>query len=69
MFGATLTLPQSQGSLLIAFVAFFVSLVGARFWRIACLLLHVFAYSSRTKRDALHQQHQAVLPNAANAGA
>lgn len=66
VFGATLTLTQSNANLLIAFVAFFVTYVGTRFWRVACLVLH-FVYSSRAPRDALYHQRQAILRNASSA--
>ncbi|OIW32348.1 hypothetical protein CONLIGDRAFT_699027 [Coniochaeta ligniaria NRRL 30616] len=66
IFGATLTLTQSNANLLIAFVSFFVTYVGTRFWRIACLVLH-FIYSSRAPRDGLYHQRQAILRNASSA--
>lgn len=62
VFGATLTLSRSDGSLLIAFLAFFVALVGTRLWRLLCLALHS-AYSTHLPRDALHHQRQAFLRN------
>lgn len=65
VFGPTLTITRENGNLLIAFVAFFVSLVGTRFWRIVCLLCH-YAYSSKAPRDGLHHQRQAFLRNALN---
>ena len=69
VFGRMLTVAQSDANLLIAFVAFFVALVGTRFWRLACFVLHVFVYSSKTQRDALHHQRQALLRNVSNAEA
>jgi len=66
VFGATLTLTQSNSNLLIAFVSFFVTYVGTRFWRVGCLVLH-FAYSSRAPRDGLYHQRQAILRNSSNA--
>ncbi|KAH8879807.1 hypothetical protein GQ53DRAFT_833851 [Thozetella sp. PMI_491] len=66
VFGATLTLTRRDGNLLIAFMAFFVSVVGARLWRILCLGLHR-AFSTPNRRDALHHQRQAILRNSANA--
>ncbi|KAF2138136.1 uncharacterized protein K452DRAFT_361593 [Aplosporella prunicola CBS 121167] len=66
VFGATLTLNQQQGSLLIAFVAFFITMVGASFWRISCFVFHRI-YSTRAARDGLHHQRQAILRNSANA--
>ena len=66
VFGSTLTLTQSNSNLLIAFVAFFVTYVGTRFWRVACLVLH-FIYSSPAPRDGLYHQRQAILRNTSNA--
>lgn len=66
IFGATLTLTQSNANLLIAFVSFFVTYVGTRFWRVACLVLH-FVYSSRAPGDGLYHQRQAILRNASTA--
>jgi hypothetical protein len=66
VFGSTLTLTQNNANLLIAFVSFFVTYVGTRFWRIGCLVLH-FAYSSRAARDGLHHQRQVILRNTSNA--
>lgn len=65
VFGATLTLSREDANLLIAFVAFFVAVVGTRFWRIACLALH-FIYSTQDPRDGLHHQRQAILRNTPN---
>jgi hypothetical protein len=48
-------------------VAFFVTIVGTRFWRIACLTFHIFIYSSKAQRDGLYHQRQALLRNASNA--
>lgn len=60
--GSTLTLKREQGSLLIAFTAFFVGLVSTCFWRIVRLVLHRL-YSTPDSRDALHHQRQALLRN------
>ncbi|KAI0859850.1 hypothetical protein F4860DRAFT_242854 [Xylaria cubensis] len=68
IFGATLTLNRSDGDLLIAFTAFFITIVAARFWRTICLLLHRFN-STPKLRDLMHHQHQAVLRNSASADA
>jgi len=64
VLGATLTLTRENGNLLIAFLAFFVFIVGTRFWRLACLLLHYFY--SKDSGDAVHQQRQVFLRNAPN---
>ncbi|KAK4227821.1 hypothetical protein QBC38DRAFT_443448 [Podospora fimiseda] len=65
VFGSTLTLTRENGNLLIAFTAFFVSLVATRLWRIACLVIH-FAYSTLEPRDGVHHQRQAILRNSAS---
>lgn len=66
IFGATLTLRQQDGTLLIAFLAFFVTVAGTSFWRLACFLLHL-VLSSEVPSDGLHHQRQAILRNSANA--
>lgn len=60
--GLTLTLTRQNANLLIAFTAFFVSFVGARFWRILCLVCHRF-FSSSAPKDTLHHQRQVILRN------
>lgn len=66
LFGATLTLSRQDGDLLIAFVAFFVTFVGTRFWRICCVVFHLL-YSSHSPQDGLYHQRQAIFRNASNA--
>ena len=63
--GATLTLSRRNGGLLTAFLALFVTLVGARFWRIGCFFIHRY-FASEHARDALCHQRQAILRNAAD---
>lgn len=65
IFGATLTLNQKDGALLIAFIALFVTVVGTSFWRLACYALH-YIFSTETPRDGLHHQAQATFRNSAN---
>jgi hypothetical protein len=57
IFGSTLTTTKDVGNLLIAFTAFFVAIVATRFWRICCLLLHMYLSTSEP-RDAIHHQRQ-----------
>lgn len=64
VFGSTLTLTRSDGALLIAFIAFFITLIGTHIWRILCLILHGF-FSTNSSQDALHNQRQALLRNSA----
>lgn len=65
VFGGTITLNKRDGSLLIAFIALFVSVVGTSFWRICCFALHQFS-STHMAQDALYHQRQAIFRNAAN---
>ncbi|KAF7540014.1 hypothetical protein G7054_g1710 [Neopestalotiopsis clavispora] len=64
--GLTLTLTRQDADLVIAFTAFFVSFVGARFWRIICLACHRY-FSSSDSEDTLHHQRQVVLRNSSTA--
>jgi hypothetical protein len=64
--GLTLTLTRQNADLVIAFTAFFVSFVGARFWRVVCFTAHHF-FSSPDPKDALHHQRQVVLRNSSTA--
>lgn len=68
VLGATLTLNRQQGSLLIAFTAFFVTIVATRFWRIACSVIHR-RLSVAEPRDALHFQRQAIFRNSTSSEA
>ncbi|KAK4444012.1 hypothetical protein QBC34DRAFT_309909 [Podospora aff. communis PSN243] len=65
VLGATLTLTRQDSGVLIAFLAFFVALVGTRFWRIICLLLH-WSFSKDSPADGVHHQRQAFLRNSPN---
>ncbi|KAF2654687.1 hypothetical protein K491DRAFT_631528 [Lophiostoma macrostomum CBS 122681] len=60
--GATLTLTQRDGGLLIAFIAIFVGGAGKSFWRIACFILHRMLSSPRPE-DGIYHQTQAILRN------
>lgn len=62
VFGSTLTLSRSNSDLLIAFLAFFVTIISSSVWSILCFTSH-FWLSSPTPRDALYHQRQAVLHN------
>ncbi|OJD39089.1 cytochrome p450 protein [Diplodia corticola] len=66
IFGATLTTTRTSGSLLIAFLSLFVTIVGTHFWRIGCFVFHSVC-STKSSGDALYHQRQAVLRNSANA--
>ncbi|KAI1428826.1 hypothetical protein F5Y12DRAFT_782402 [Xylaria sp. FL1777] len=62
IFGATLTLTQRDGSLVIAFAAFFVTLVASRVWRVICISCHQVSSSSKPE-DAPYHQLQIILRN------
>ncbi|ETS77197.1 hypothetical protein PFICI_11071 [Pestalotiopsis fici W106-1] len=64
VLGATITLPQSQATLLIAFVAFFTTIIGTSLWRILCFALYHTFSTPTTPRDAMYHQQQAILRNA-----
>lgn len=68
IMGATLTISRTNGNYLLAFTAFFISLVSVRFWRILCFLLHG-RLSTSVARDALHHQRQVILRNSDSATA
>lgn len=61
--GATITFTNSNGALLIAFLALFVTTVGSSFWRLVCFVTHT-NLSTRTDQDAIYHQRQAILRNA-----
>ncbi|KAI0972038.1 hypothetical protein F4678DRAFT_479021 [Xylaria arbuscula] len=65
--GSTLTLTQSNGNLLIAFVALFASMSAGHLWKIIRFGLHLW-FSSPEDRDALYHQQQALLRNGSTAG-
>lgn len=65
IFGPTLTMTQENGKYLIAFLAFFVAFVAARFWRICCFFLHRF-YSTKHPSAAPYHQRQAILRNSSS---
>lgn len=67
ILGATLTVNRQNGGLIIAILAFFITLVGTSFWRICCLVFHRM-HSTSKPRDGLYNQRQAILRNSASAG-
>ncbi|KAF2017544.1 hypothetical protein BU24DRAFT_388882 [Aaosphaeria arxii CBS 175.79] len=60
--GATVTMTQESGGLLIAFLAIFIGATGKGLWRVLCLLLHRY-FSSAEMKDGVHHQRQLVLRN------
>ncbi|KAJ9660424.1 hypothetical protein H2198_002542 [Neophaeococcomyces mojaviensis] len=67
IIGATLTLGERNGGLLTAFIATFVTLVGAQLWRILTYLFHQ-ARSRDTPQDGLYHQQQVIFRNTASPG-
>lgn len=65
VFGPTLTMTQENGKYLIAFIAFFVTFVATRFWRICCFFLHRF-HSTNHPSSAPYHQRQAILRNSSS---
>ena len=65
VLGSTLTMTQKNGNVVVAFVALFITFVGARFWRIVCVAIH-HAQSSAEPQDGIYHQRQAILKNADN---
>ncbi|KAJ4353322.1 uncharacterized protein N0V89_005050 [Didymosphaeria variabile] len=68
VLGSTLTVTQTNGALLVAFVALFVTFAGTRLWRISCFFFHR-GYSASGPQDGIYHQRQAVLKNSDNATA
>lgn len=66
--GSTITLPARTGAVLTAFLAFFVTVVGACLWRIICYLIHQFSATPEA-RDGIHHQHQVIFRNTSSAAA
>jgi len=66
VYGATITVSRSTGSLLVAFFALFVAISGGSFWRITCYVLHL-RLSSTKPQDGLYHQRQAILRNSTSA--
>lgn len=64
--GVTLTLSQSKGAYLIAFLALFVHLSGSSFWRFTSFVLFR-ARAHLTRRDKTALQLQAILRNGPSA--
>ncbi|KAH8896772.1 hypothetical protein GQ53DRAFT_819035 [Thozetella sp. PMI_491] len=65
ILGATLTITQSDGNLLIAFSALFITLVTSQLWRIVCVVVHR-SYSRAEDKDDLYHQRQVIIRNSAS---
>lgn len=64
VLGATLTLSARDGALLLTSLAFFVTIVGARGWRLVGFSAHQ-AMAADGDHDGLYYQRQHILRNAA----
>lgn len=62
IIGSTITLSARHASVLTAFLALFVTIVGSCLWRILSFIIHQFSASPDAK-DGLHHQHQLVFRN------
>lgn len=65
--GATITLGERDGGLLTAFIATFVTIVGAELWKIVCFVSHQLRSNSEPQ-DGLYHQQQFILRNAPTPG-
>ncbi|KAI3320180.1 hypothetical protein HD806DRAFT_547375 [Xylariaceae sp. AK1471] len=63
ILGLTLTLSRSNANLLIALVAFWITIITSHIWKIICFLLHFYC-STNSPQDGLHHQRQLLLRNA-----
>ena len=66
LMGSTLTVSTSNGGLLSAFLAIFISLTGIAFWRITSFALHQIR-ARRAFHDGLHHQQQLIFRNTGTA--
>lgn len=66
LLGSTLTLSTSNGGLLSAFLAIFISLAGLAFWRILSFVLHQIR-SKKAIQDGFHHQQQLIFRNTSSA--
>lgn len=58
--GATVTLGEREGGLLTAFIATFVTIVGAELWKVICYISHQLR-SKHAPQDGLYHQQQVIL--------
>lgn len=68
ILGATLTMSERSGGLLTAFIATFITIVGAELWKIICYILHQ-ARATERPQDGLYHQQQAIFRNNNTPGA
>lgn len=68
VLGATITLSSRDASLLLAFIAAFVTVIAVRLWVIICFTVHQIL-STNGKHDGLYYQRQVILRNTKSAPA
>ncbi|ETN39471.1 uncharacterized protein HMPREF1541_05695 [Cyphellophora europaea CBS 101466] len=62
LLGSTITLSRGTAPIFTAFLAFFITIVGACLWRSICFTIHQISASPKPK-DGMHHQHQLILRN------
>ena len=67
IIGATLTIDDRSGALLVAFIATFVTLIGASLFKIMTYIFHQ-ARSKSSAQDGLFHQQQVIIRNTASPG-
>lgn len=67
VLGWTLTLRVDQGTILLSFLAFLVTIAGTSAWGLIASLLHTLLARRKNGIDAIRLQHQVMLRNSAGA--
>ncbi|KAK5049099.1 hypothetical protein LTR84_005522 [Exophiala bonariae] len=67
ILGATITLSQRSGGILISFIATFMALVGAQLWRIVSFAIHQ-GRPQKGELDGLYYQQQNIFRNTSSPG-
>ncbi|KAI1744698.1 hypothetical protein F4680DRAFT_233535 [Xylaria scruposa] len=68
IMGSTLTLTKSNGELVIAFAAFFVTIIATRFWRMACVIIHrAYCQPGPELHDVVYHHRQTIVRNSPSA--
>ncbi|KAI8945458.1 hypothetical protein F4801DRAFT_597842 [Xylaria longipes] len=69
ILGSTLTLSRSDANLLIAFLAFWVTVVTSHIWKLTCFILHGLFSSASEPQDGFYHQRQLLLRNSSGPAA
>ncbi|KAI0545584.1 hypothetical protein F4679DRAFT_560534 [Xylaria curta] len=68
IMGSTLTLTKGNGELVIAFAAFFVTIIATRFWRMACVIIHhAYCQPGPELHDVVYHHRQTIIRNSPSA--